>query len=307
MIKKGRKMDKIARFPEFTPLDISHRDVFEKHFLEMQPAVSEFNFTEIFAWHSIRETKITVHNCGLFVYLNKAGKKYFYPPFGKNCSPKSLTAVLDYFLTQNEETHFYGFDSDGALMAEETGKLTAIEDRDNADYVYSLNDLITLSGRKYDGKRNHLKNFYRNNDFEFVTVTSAMIPEVMAFQKQWCLERGCEDDLSLKNEGVAVMEVLNNFDKLNVFGAIIKINGKIEAFTAASELNSDTAVVLFEKGNPGIRGIYQAINKEFCERMLSKYKWVNREQDGGDEGLRKAKLSYNPDHLVSKYVVKLKA
>jgi hypothetical protein len=217
-----------------------------------------------------------------------------------------MAAVLEYFLKENQDMFFYGFDSSGALVAEETGKLKATEDRDNADYVYSSQDLIDLSGRKFDGKRNHLKNFYRNNDFEFAPVTKEMLPDIIEFQKQWCLARGCSDDLSLMNEGIAVMEVLEHFTELNVFGGVIKINGKIQAYTAASELNKDTAVVLFEKGNPDIRGIYQAINKEFVEKMLAKYKWVNREQDGGDEGLRKAKLSYNPDHLVAKYVVKLK-
>lgn len=299
-------MDNIARFPGFSPLNISHRGVFEKQFLELQPKISEFNFTEMFAWHKIRDTKVSELNCSLLVQLNKNGKKYLYPPFGKSCSCKSMASVLEHFLRENKDMFFYGFDSDRALVAEETGRLTAVEDRDNADYVYSSQDLINLSGRKFDGKRNHLKNFYRNNDFEFVPVTPDIIKDVMEFQESWCLARSCEDDLSLKNESAALMEVLNHFSELNVFGAVIKINGKIQAFTAASELNADTAVVLFEKGNPEIRGIYQAINKEFSERMLSKYKWINREQDGGDEGLRKAKLSYNPDHLVSKYVVKLK-
>lgn len=300
-------MDKIARFPLFNPLDISHREILEKYFLELQPQISEFNFTELFAWHTIRDTQISIHNCSILVQLNKNGKKYLYPPFGKSCSCKSMAAVLEYFLKEKQEMYFYGFDSNNALIAEETGKLMVIEDRDNADYVYSSQDLINLSGRKFDGKRNHLKNFYRNNDFEFLPVTQDMIPEIKEFQIQWCMARGCSDDLSLQNESLAVLEVLDNFFELNVFGAVIKINGKIQAFTAASELNKDTAVVLFEKGNPEIRGIYQTINTEFCGRMLSKYKWVNREQDGGDEGLRKAKLSYNPDHLVKKYVVKLKA
>lgn len=299
-------MDNIARFPDFTPLDISHREVFEKHFLEMQPKISELNFTEIFAWHRIRDTKITMHNCSLMLQLNKSGKKYLYPPLGSSCSGKSLAGVLEHCLKENPGIYFYGFDSAGALKAEESGKLSVTEDRDNADYVYRKDDLINLPGRKYDGKRNHLKNFYRNNDFEFIPVMPDMLPEIMEFQERWCRDRGCEDDLSLKNESAAVMEVLGSFEKLNVFGAVIKINGKIKAFTAASELNRDTAVVLFEKGDPEVRGIYQAINKEFCEKMLTKYIYVNREQDSGDEGLRKAKLSYNPDHLVSKYVVKLK-
>ena len=113
-------------------------------------------------------------------------------------------------------------------------------------------------------------------------------------------------DQFLVDQETAIREVVDNWDRLDVFGAIIRINGKIEAFTAASTLNKDTAVVLFEIGNPEFIGIYQAINQIFCKSMLSEFRWVNREQDAGDLGLRKAKLSYYPDHLVGKYLFSLK-
>jgi hypothetical protein len=299
-------MEKIPVFPEFTPLDISHRKDIESMLALVPPAVSEMNFAEIYAWHEIRDMKLTAHNGNIIISVNKAGNKFIYPPFGINEPNKSLVAILEWMAKDDPEAHAYGFDRARADEAEATGRLTAEEDRDNADYIYSSEDLIKLAGRKFDGKRNHLKNFYRNFEAEFSKITPDMIPDIKEFQEHWCRARMCEDDLSLVNESKAVMEVLNNFAALPVFGAVLKIKGAIQAFTISSELNGETAVVLFEKARHEFRGIYQAINQQFCENMLSGYKWINREQDAGDEGLRKAKLSYNPVKMEAKYVVRLR-
>jgi hypothetical protein len=306
MDKEVLKLDTIKRFPGFTTLEIGHRELIEKQLKNLNSEVSELNFTEMYAWHAIRETKLTLHNDNLLVYLKKYGKPYFYPPFGINEPCKTMAAVLECMLKENEDTVFYGFNEAEASIAEHSGRLAAVEDRDNADYVYKQEELATLAGRKFESKRNHLNKFLKNYEFEFLPITGAMIGDVKEFQQKWCEERACDDDLSLINENTALMEVLDNWEKLDVFGAVIKIGGKIQAFTAASTLNNDMAVVLFEKANPEFTGIYQAINQIFCRDMLSKFKWINREQDAGEMGLRKAKLSYNPDHLVNKYIVSLK-
>jgi hypothetical protein len=90
-----------------------------------------------------------------------------------------------------------------------------------------------------------------------------------------------------------------------VVGASIRVDGRIEAFAVGSQLNPDTAMVIAEKANSEIRGLYQVMNQMFCENTLSGYAWVNREQDAGDAGLRRAKLSYCPHHMVAKYRVRL--
>jgi hypothetical protein len=299
-------MDKIPLFPEFAGLDLSHRQVIEDYYKGAGPKISELNFSEIFAWHNIRDTKITSHNGNICLFLNKNGKKYFYPPLGLNEPVKTTIALLEWLFKEEKEAFAYGFDEDGAKACEASGVMTALEDRDNADYVYSSDELIKLSGRKFDGKRNHLKRFLKGYEFELLPVSGPMMPEVKDFQQKWCEARLCSDDLSLMNENKALHEVLDSWENLSMTGAVIKIKGRIQAFTAASRLNADTAVVLFEKANPEFDGIYQAINKMFCENYLKDYKWINREQDGGEEGLRKAKLSYNPAKLEMKYTIRLK-
>jgi len=180
-----------------------------------------------------------------------------------------------------------------------------VEDRENWDYVYLRDDLVNLAGRKYDGKRNQIKKFKNTYPgFEFIAIEGKVIKECIDFQKKWCDMKPCKDDISLINENTAVMEILKNYEKLPVTGAMLKIDGAVHGFTIAGELNPETAVVHIEKANHEFKGIYQAINQMFCEEFLGKFKFINREQDLGNEGLRKAKMSYYPHHMVEKYIIR---
>ncbi|HRU39023.1 MAG TPA: phosphatidylglycerol lysyltransferase domain-containing protein [Candidatus Goldiibacteriota bacterium] len=293
-------MERIPVFPEFAPLQISHRQAIEGYYKENPPEVSELNFTEMFVWRKQRNTSLTDCDGNICVCLEKNGTTLFYPPLGK----ADKAAIVKKILGQaGPDTAFYGFTENEAQELSGAG-FSVKSDPDNADYVYRSEDLIKLAGRKYDGKRNHLKKFLENYEFKFVEITPELIPELISFQRAWCEARACEDDLSLMHESRAVMEALENYPSLGVIGAAVLVKGKVQAFTIASELNADTAVVLFEKANPEYRGIYQFINREFCEKALSKYAWINREQDAGDPGLRRAKQSYNPARMVEKYIIR---
>ena len=192
-----------------------------------------------------------------------------------------------------------------ATDAAATSELLAEEDPDNADYVYRTQDLIHLPGRKYDGKRNHIRNFMRSYDFAYAAIDPRTLPEVVDFQRRWFAGRGRTDLPGLAAEDRAVHELLRHYPDLPVTGATIRVDGRIEAFAIGSQLNQDTALVIAEKANSEIRGLYQAMNQMFCENALARYTWVNREQDADDAGLRRAKLSYHPHHMVAKYRVRL--
>jgi hypothetical protein len=121
----------------------------------------------------------------------------------------------------------------------------------------------------------------------------------------WCNLRQCDIVPGLAAENYAVRETFLHYNKLNVMGGAILIEDRIEAFTIAEQLNENTAVVHFEKANPDITGLYQVINQWFCAKTLSRYTNVNREQDLGVPGLRRAKMSYHPVDFVKKYKVTL--
>ena len=183
--------------------------------------------------------------------------------------------------------------------------LVITPDRDNSDYVYLTEDLIKLEGNKYHGKKNHINKFKKNHAYTYASLTPDLVQECLALESQWCDIRHCELFPGLAGEERAIYEALTNMDHLDFKGGVILLNGKVEAFALGEQLNPETAVIHIEKANPAFEGLYQLINQEFCAHEWKDIPYINREQDLGEEGLRKAKLSYHPHHLVKKYTVTL--
>lgn len=299
-------MEDIPKFPDLEPIELKHKEFLLNYFKSIQPVISELNFVEIFAWRKLRKIYITEYENNIVLFLEKKGKKYFYPPFSRE-TDKIILELLTYFKLKNEDVKVNAYPDDLLYLLENIiEKITLEDDRDNYDYIYLTEDLINLTGRKYDGKRNNIKKFLKTYKYEFLPLTDEILEDCIKFQEKWCNIKNCKEDMSLKNESEAVMEILKNFNNLPCFGAVLKIGNYIEAYTIASELNSETAEIIVEKANPEFSGIYQAINQMFCEKFLKNYKYVNRQQDTGDLGLRKAKLSYHPFKLLKKYNIGLK-
>jgi len=297
----------LPKYPEFELLGLKHRDIVEGQLKKMQPIASELNFTEVFAWRPTRNTKICVHNGIIALDFEKKGVHYIV----FLCPDCEIVPAAREVLENHRRN---GFACVVACLTEETAAhfkdesgLEITSDRAASDYVYLTSDLINLEGRKYDGKRNLIKQFQSNYTFEMAEITKKHIPEVQAIQAEWCKTRQCEPGTVLADENVAIEQMLGHFSDIEIFGAMLKVNGKFAAYTLAGVLNDKTAVTYIEKGLHGYKGIYQAINQMFAEKYLSKYEFINREQDVGDDGLRHAKMSYHPHHLVHKYSVKLKA
>ncbi|PKN09800.1 MAG: hypothetical protein CVU73_02340 [Deltaproteobacteria bacterium HGW-Deltaproteobacteria-8] len=184
-------------------------------------------------------------------------------------------------------------------------RLHAVEARDHSDYVYSVPELVELKGNKFHKKKNLLNQFEKFNIFEYTPMQADCVEEVLDMQAEW---HGWQEHPSeaLVAENQAISRVLKNFDRLgSLLGGTIRVNGKVIAYTVGECLNRDTMVIHFEKGDTRFKGIYQAINKHFLAAQEDRFAFVNREQDLGDEGLRKAKMSYNPVTFMKKYEVEL--
>ena len=177
-------------------------------------------------------------------------------------------------------------------------------ERDSFDYVYLAEDLINLSGRKYHGKKNHLNQFRK--DFptaEYLPITSEIILKCRDELNRWyeIHKKENPEDPFLYYEQAAIHEIFDNFDEFNLKGGAILIGGKVVAFTFGEQLNKDTAVIHVETANPEVRGVYTAINHNFIESEWSNMTYINREEDMGLEGLRKAKESYHPVKMIEKF------
>ena len=183
------------------------------------------------------------------------------------------------------------------------GRIQLAEARDHFDYVYSVPELVELKGNKFHKKKNLLNQFEKSNMFEYTPMQADCVEEVLDMQAEW---HGWQEHPSeaLEAENQAISRVLKVFDRLqSLTGGTIRVGGKVVAYTVGECLNKDTIVIHFEKGDTRFKGIYQAINKHFLAAQEDRFAYVNREQDLGDEGLRKAKLSYNPLQFMKKYDV----
>lgn len=184
-------------------------------------------------------------------------------------------------------------------------RVTARAAEDHWDYLYSVEELVALKGNRFHKKKNLLNQFLKLYDYAYQPITLDCIEEAMNMQESWCTWRDCESDRTLAAENRAIERVLVHWEELEgLFGGAIHVNGKMVAFTVAEAQNDETLIIHFEKGLVDYKGVYQAINQMFLSDNAA-YKTVNREQDMGEEGLRKAKRSYNPIDYVRKYQVRL--
>lgn len=184
--------------------------------------------------------------------------------------------------------------------------------RDDDDYIYLKDDLISLSGRKLHQKKNHLNYFLRNYDFTYEEATKETVPEIMAYirsKNEYKLGETPEEWKEILELETEAIEELLTFVGKGLLTGVIRINGKIEAVTLgefARTNSKETVIVHVEKADDRIRGLYQVINNEFCKRLPEETVYVNREEDMGLENLRKTKLSYKPIKLAEKYTVVFK-
>jgi len=176
-------------------------------------------------------------------------------------------------------------------------------DRDNFDYLYLTESLALLPGQKYYSKRKDIKKFVEatNGKAQFAELKAEHKKECLEINKEWIEAKSLSEDAYALAEHLAFERALRNYEELEFIGFVVLLEGAVVGFTIAEALNKDTVVVHFEKGDYRIPGIYQYINQQFAQKMLGKYKYINREQDLGIPGLRKAKESYHPVALIEKY------
>lgn len=177
--------------------------------------------------------------------------------------------------------------------------------RDKSDYIYLVKNLTELKGKKYHGKKNHINQFILNNNFTYEKINQSNIEECRTMKNDWARENDKTDDSS-QLEIKVVDKMLDHFTDLNLTGGLIRIDGEVRAFTIGEQLSEDTFVTHIEKADGQIRGLYPMINQQFTENELQQFLYVNREEDLGIPGLRKAKLSYHPEMLWDKYEAMLK-
>jgi hypothetical protein len=169
--------------------------------------------------------------------------------------------------------------------------------------VYRAGDLAGLSGGSYLNLRRQLNRFRKNCAYAVEPITAENRHEVKGFLDKWCEWKGCDEDPVLANEKEAIYYAVDHFMELALSGLVIRVDQNIGAMSLFEPLNTDTALVHFEKGLPDCEGIYKAINAETATVISERYEYINRESDLGVPGLREAKMRYHPHHMVEVFSI----
>lgn len=291
---------------EYKPFRIEDKARIDSYFTVHHYEQIDCTFNTLFLWQDAYQTSWAEQDGILFVRAGTGKDTFFMPPFAKE--EENFVHGLALIHEEYDKLGLpFRLKSASSWVTEQIerlvpGKYDFIEDRDNEEYIYRTDDMIRLPGKKLRMKKNHLNGFLRQYaDYQYEAITKENLEDAKAGIHDWFLRHG-----DIEEEEQAIKRCFDHWDALGVKGAVIRIYGKVEAFTNGDSINEKMAHIIFEKANPEIRGLYQAINRDFLIHEFADTEFVNREEDLGLPGLREAKMGYHPDHLTEKYDVVLK-
>lgn len=263
---------------------------------EAQPESCEYAVSNLIGWCTFYGAEIANVDGTLVSKIKK--NNLFGFPKGMNWKT-ALHTIKDNY----EYPSFYGLikDEKEKLEREYPGEYQFYPSRNSFDYIYRVTDLAELCGKKYHSKRNHISYFQKNYNWTYEEIDSSNIDDCIIMNEKWFMMNSDKASESIDAEREVLKLSFDNYDKFGFRGGLLRVDGEVVAFTFGEELNAETFVTHFEKAFSNIRGAYPMINMLFAKNTLTDYKFVNREDDVGSEGLRKAKLSYHPEILLEKY------
>ena len=289
---------------DFKAITVEQKDLYNSFLFDERERGCEYSFTNLYLWGRQKATVLHDH----MVLFSQFNKKTVYPfPIGKG----DKKAVLDEIISDSKERGISCRIT--GILAEEREILEKLYpnmfrfhcDRGSFDYIYDIENLRTLKGKKYQSKRNHYNRFCENfPNHKIEEINKENLPDVIKMVDWWYeskLRENPESDFLM--EQAALNRLFKSYFELDMEGLVIKIENKVIATTMGSRLSQNTFDVQFEKADGNIQGAYPAINKAFAEHIKNKYPeiiYLDREEDLGLEGLRKAKESYHPHHMVEK-------
>ena len=297
--------------PEFKRPELEDREIITSYFEKSPSRSCERSFVNVYLWSRHYKVKYAVIMDAL-VFRNEEpdGSCTFAVPAGE---PDNVKRALDFLMDRSREKgcRFALYNVTPEMFAQleawYPGRFEIEYNRDYADYVYETEKLATLAGKKLHGKRNHINKFKTlYPDWSYEPLSDENVEDCFQMALAWRNQNGCEEDVEKNAEMCVTLNSLRLYKELGLKGGVLKAGGRIVAFTVGEPLCGDTFVVHIEKAFPDVDGAYPMINQQFVQHECMDYKYVNREEDTGAEGLRKAKLSYRPAFLEEKGVARLR-
>ena len=290
---------------DFRRISIEDKPLYDS-FLEKEGELGcEFSFANLYLWGRQNFAELDGH----IALFSQFDRKSIYPyPLGEGDKHTVIDAIIADSRARGIPCRISGITEEARRTLENlySGMFRYHCDEGSYDYVYSINDLADLSGKKYDGKRNHIRRFINAYpDWRVETITDSNVAEVLSFVERWYEERLADNpDADFHMERAAVRKALRDRAALELEGILIRGGSEVLAITLGGRLSRDTFDVNFEKARGDVQGAYAIINREFARYIRENHPeidYIDREEDMGLEGLRRAKKSYHPHHMIRKY------
>lgn len=286
--------------------ELEDKEIISTYFAKAPSRSCERTFANVYLWSRHYHVKYAIVENALVFMDDEFELAYAYPAGEPAAVKNALDRLMEYSREKGNPFKLYNVTEENFAQLEEfyPGRFTVEYDRDEADYVYEREKLATLSGKKLHGKRNHINKFkalYENWSYE--SLSDDNVEECFQMALAWRSQNGCEEDTEKNAEMCVTLNSLRLYKELGMVGGCIRVNGEIVAFCIGEAVCEDTFVVHVEKAFVDVEGAYPMINQQFVQHECMEYEYVNREEDTGAAGLRKAKLSYRPAFLVEKGTV----
>ena len=291
---------------EFKRPELEDKELISSYFAKAPGRSCERTFVNVYLWSRHYKVKFAVIEDALVFRDEGDGFAFSYPAGKDEAVKKALEALMEYCRERKCPFRLYNVTEEhfAQLCGWFPDRFQIRYDRDAADYVYETEKLATLAGKKLHGKRNHINKFKAlYPDWSYESLNDDNVEECFQMALKWRNQNGCDDDAEKNAEMCVTLNSLRLYKELGLRGGVLKIGEKIAAFSVGEPLCSDTFVVHIEKAFPDIEGAYPMINQQFVLHECMDYTYVNREEDTGAEGLRKAKLSCRPVFMVEKGIV----
>jgi len=289
----------------FKPITIDSKEIITSFTFSSPYQNCDFSFANMCSWQFLYHSEYAVVNDFLLLRFQIEDERIVYMfPIGNGNKKEIIRIMEEDSLENGYRLCLMGVTPEVASELEcfFPHEFKYISERDYFDYIYYRTDLVELRGKKYQSKRNHINRFNKEYQYEYLPITSEIVPLCLKLEDEWC-RNGCHRyDEDLLNERRSMIYALQHLDQLGGLGGAIRVNGEIVAFAFGSPINKDTFGVHVEKADTRIEGIYSVINQLFTLHIPEQYIYINREEDLGIEGLRKAKLSYHPVILLEKNI-----
>lgn len=289
---------------DFNRITLDKKEEYEKYLFDGNERGCEYTFANLYMWG--RQSSAVI--CDHLVLFSQYNRRSVYPfPVGYGDKKAVIDAIIADSRERGIPCRFTGLTEREKNILEELypGRFSFHCDRDFFDYVYDINELAELKGRRFHSKKNHYNKFVANYpDYRVEEINNANIGKAIDMVNEWYEDRLQEvPDSDFQMEQIAIKKAFANFDELGMEGLIMYIGDEVVAMTLGSFTSENTIDVHFEKARRDVDGAYAVINREFANHIRNKYPqvmYLNREDDMGIEGLRKAKESYRPHHMVEK-------